>query len=94
MCRFPSVVPIAWQLQSISALLPAAGGPPDPFPLFSFSQSASLSTSIRGEQVLGWLNLKVVDRRLRHELGFAGSRPSGRAFQLALDERLAEFLDL
>ena len=25
-----------------------------------------------GEQVLGWANLKVIDGRLRHELGFAG----------------------
>lgn len=50
-----------------------------------------------GEQILGWANLKVVDGRLQHELGFAGPRPRGRAFQLALDEALQqmrEFLDL
>ncbi len=50
-----------------------------------------------GEQVLGWANLKVVDGRLRHELGFAGPRPRGSAFQLALDEelqRMREFLEL
>ncbi|HEX6772041.1 MAG TPA: crosslink repair DNA glycosylase YcaQ family protein [Acidobacteriaceae bacterium] len=50
-----------------------------------------------GEQMLGWANLKVVDGRLRHELGFAGPRPSGKAFQLALEEALQqmrEFLDL
>jgi uncharacterized protein YcaQ len=50
-----------------------------------------------GEQILGWANLKVVDGRLRHELGFAGARPRGRAFQLALDEALQqmqEFLEL
>jgi uncharacterized protein len=50
-----------------------------------------------GEQMLGWANLKVVDGRLQHELGFAGPRPSGRAFQLALDEALEQmqlFLNL
>jgi uncharacterized protein YcaQ len=50
-----------------------------------------------GEQMLGWANLKVVDGRLQHELGFAGPRPRGRAFQLALDEALQQmqlFLDL
>jgi uncharacterized protein len=41
-----------------------------------------------GEQMLGWANLKVVDGRLQHELGFAGSPPRGRAFQRALDEAL------
>ena len=50
-----------------------------------------------GEEVLGWANLKVVDGRLRHELGFAGPRPRGRAFPRALDEalqRMQEFLEL
>jgi uncharacterized protein len=50
-----------------------------------------------GEQMLGWANLKVVDGRLQHELGFACPRPRGRAFQLALDEALQqmqEFLEL
>ncbi len=50
-----------------------------------------------GEQILGWANLKVIDGRLQHELGFAGPRPRGRAFQLALDEALQqmqEFLEL
>jgi uncharacterized protein YcaQ len=50
-----------------------------------------------GEQILGWANLKVVDGRLQHELGFAGPRPRGSAFQLALDEALQhmqEFLEL
>jgi uncharacterized protein YcaQ len=49
------------------------------------------------EQVLGWANLKVVDGRLQHELGFAGPRPRGCAFDLALDEalhRMQEFLEL
>jgi hypothetical protein len=49
------------------------------------------------EQVLGWANLKVVEGRLRHELGFAGARPRGTAFQLALGEalqRMQEFLGL
>jgi uncharacterized protein len=50
-----------------------------------------------GEQILGWANLKVVNGRLRHELGFAGSRPRGRAFQQALNQALQqmqEFLEL
>ncbi len=50
-----------------------------------------------GEQMLGWANLKVVDGELHHELGFAGPRPRGRAFRLALDEALLhmrEFLEL
>ena len=50
-----------------------------------------------GEQMLGWANLKVIDGRLDHNLGFAGPRPRGRAFQLALDEALQqmqEFLEL
>ncbi len=50
-----------------------------------------------GERVVGWANLKVVDGRLRHELGFAGPRPRGSAFQRALDEalqRMQEFLEL
>ena len=50
-----------------------------------------------GEQMLGWANLKVVDGRLQHELGFAGPRPRDRAFQVALDEALQQmqlFLDL
>jgi uncharacterized protein YcaQ len=50
-----------------------------------------------GEQILGWANLKVVDGRLQHELGFAGPRPRGRAFGLALDQALQqmhEFLEL
>lgn len=50
-----------------------------------------------GEQMLGWANLKVVGGRLDHDLGFVGSRPRGRAFQLALDEALQqmqEFLEL
>jgi uncharacterized protein YcaQ len=50
-----------------------------------------------GEQVPGWANLKMLDGRLRHELGFAGPRPRGRAFQRALDEalhRMQEFLEV
>ena len=49
------------------------------------------------EQMLGWANLKVVDGRLQHELGFARPRPRSSAFQLALDEalqRMQEFLGL
>jgi uncharacterized protein YcaQ len=50
-----------------------------------------------GEQMLGWANFKVVDGRLDYDLGFAGLRPSGSAFQLALDEALQqmqEFLEV
>jgi len=50
-----------------------------------------------GERMLGWANLKVVDGRLQHELGFAGLRPRGSAFRRALDEALQqmqEFLEL
>lgn len=49
------------------------------------------------EHILGWANLKVVDGRLRHELGFVGARPRGRPFQRALDDalhRMNEFLAL
>jgi uncharacterized protein YcaQ len=41
-----------------------------------------------GEHILGWANLKGVDGRLQHELGFAGPRPRGRAFQRALEQAL------
>jgi hypothetical protein len=47
------------------------------------------------DRVTGWANLKRIDGRLRHELGFAGRRPAGRAFRRALDdalERMLEFL--
>ena len=47
--------------------------------------------------MLGWANLKVVDGRLQHQLGFAGPRPRGSAFQRALDgalQRMREFLKL
>ena len=50
-----------------------------------------------GEQMLGWANLKVVDGRLRHEIGFAGPRPRGSAFQRALNQalqRMQQFLEL
>jgi uncharacterized protein YcaQ len=49
------------------------------------------------EQIPGWANLKVVDGRLQHDLGFASPRPRDRAFRLALDEALHqmhEFLEL
>ena len=50
-----------------------------------------------GEQMLGWANLKVLDGRLQHELGFTELRPRGSAFRLALDEalqRMQEFLEI
>ena len=49
------------------------------------------------DQMPGWANLRVVDGRLQHELGFAGPRPRGRDFRRALDEalqRMREFLEL
>jgi len=49
------------------------------------------------DRVLGWANLKVVDGRLRHELGFAEEPPRDRAFRRALDDalhRMEEFLGL
>ena len=50
-----------------------------------------------GEQIIGWANLKVVDGRLQHKLGFVVPRPRGSAFKLALDEglqQMQEFLEL
>jgi uncharacterized protein YcaQ len=50
-----------------------------------------------GEQVPGWANLSVVSGRLRHQLGFVGTRPRGAAFKLALEEalqRMSQFLGL
>jgi uncharacterized protein len=41
--------------------------------------------------------LKVVDGRLKHDLGFTGPRPRGADFKLALDEalqRMGRFLNL
>ncbi len=49
------------------------------------------------EHVVGWANLKVVDGRLRHSLGFAGPRPRGAAFRRELDgalQRMSDFLGL
>jgi uncharacterized protein YcaQ len=43
-----------------------------------------------GEQIPGWANLKVVEGRLQHELGFVGPRLRGSAFKLALDEALQQ----
>jgi uncharacterized protein YcaQ len=50
-----------------------------------------------GEQILGWANLKVVDGRLQHELGFVGARPRSSSFKAAQDDALQqmrEFLNL
>ncbi|MEQ1785289.1 MAG: crosslink repair DNA glycosylase YcaQ family protein [Hyphomonadaceae bacterium] len=45
---------------------------------------------LRGDAVIGWGNLSVVENRLRSELGYAsGKPPSGKAFKLALEEELA-----
>lgn len=49
------------------------------------------------DQVIGWGNLRVVDGRLQHELGFVDRRPHEPAFARALDaelEALARFLGL
>ncbi len=40
------------------------------------------------DHVLGWANLKVVDGRLKHQLGFVGARPRGPDFRRALEEAL------
>jgi uncharacterized protein len=42
------------------------------------------------EEIPGWANLKVINGRLKHELGFASARPRGRAFDRALDDALHE----
>lgn len=47
------------------------------------------------DRVIGWGNLSVVDGTLRSELGYAGARPRGRAFQEALArelQRMGKFL--
>jgi hypothetical protein len=47
--------------------------------------------------MVGWANLKVANRQLQHELGFAGPQPLGSRFQLALHEALQQmqqFLEL
>lgn len=46
-----------------------------------------------GEQIPGWANLKLVDGRLQHELGFAGKAPRGAAFRAALEDELAQMRD-
>jgi len=50
-----------------------------------------------GDQIPGWANLKLVNGRLQHELGFAGQVPRGAVFRQAFDEellRLGRFLGL
>ena len=50
-----------------------------------------------GEELPGWANLKVVDGRLRHRIGFIGERPRSPAFDRALEQaldRMREFLNL
>lgn len=44
-----------------------------------------------GEQVPGWVNLRVDGGRLRHELGFVNGRPPEPAFEAALQDELARF---
>ncbi|WP_326539981.1 DNA glycosylase AlkZ-like family protein [Pseudorhodoferax sp.] len=49
------------------------------------------------DRVIGWSNLKVVDGRLQHELGFVDGRPREAAFTAALEAELtamAGFLGL
>ena len=45
------------------------------------------------DRIPGWANLKVVDGRLQHELGFIGPRPRGPAFQRAREEALQQIRD-
>lgn len=42
------------------------------------------------EQMLGWANLKVVNGRLQHQLGFVNQKPSDNAFRNALEEALQQ----
>lgn len=44
-----------------------------------------------GEQVLGWVNLRVEGGRLKHELGFALKRPSSADIRPALTRALDHF---
>jgi len=44
-----------------------------------------------GEQVPGWVNLRVEGGRLRHELGFVQGRPPEPGFEQALQDELARF---
>mgnify|MGYP006176539861 CR=1 FL=1 len=44
-----------------------------------------------GEQVVGWANLRLERRELRHELGFVDGRPSDHAFDAALRLELTRF---
>lgn len=49
------------------------------------------------EQMIGWANMKVVNGRLQHDVGFAGKQPRSSTFQRALEEALQdmqEFLNL
>jgi uncharacterized protein len=46
-----------------------------------------------GEQMVGWANLKVINDRLQHELGYVGDRQRGKPFQLALEEALQHMRD-
>ena len=49
------------------------------------------------DRIPGWANLKVVDGRLQHDLGFVGARPRGPAFRRELDaalQHMHEFLGL
>ena len=42
-----------------------------------------------GERAVGWANLKVVGGTLTAQLGFAGGRPKGKAFERGLESELA-----
>jgi uncharacterized protein YcaQ len=41
------------------------------------------------DQVIGWGNLKIIQGRLQHELGFVESRPKDPAFERALEAELS-----
>lgn len=43
------------------------------------------------DAVIGWANLKVVNGRLQHDLGFVEQRPREAAFTAALQDELARF---
>lgn len=44
-----------------------------------------------GEQVIGWVNLRVEGGRLKHELGYALTRPASSAIRPALARALDDF---
>jgi uncharacterized protein YcaQ len=42
-----------------------------------------------GDAMVGWANARVVDKKLRVDVGFVANRPRGREFTRALDDEIA-----